>query len=295
MNHPQRPLFGAGLAMVALILFVLLDATAKHLSSRYPVPLLIWARYTVHLALMLVLLAPRLGHRLYRTRRPALHLLRAGLLLGTSLCGLAAFNRLPLAEATAVIFASPVIVVLLARPLLGEQIGPWRSTAVVMGFAGVLLVARPGGGLGPEGIAFALAAAVFYAIYQILTRKMSRTESPVTLLFHTALTGSLAMSAALPGFDHGPAPDTREYLLFLAMGTLAATAHFLLTKAFREAPASLLSPMLYVQIVWATLFGWLVFGQVPDTVALAGMAVIGVAGILIAVDGRRSSRPGPVG
>ncbi|MCA0187797.1 MAG: DMT family transporter [Proteobacteria bacterium] len=293
MSHPQRPLLGAGLAMVALILFVLLDATAKHLSSRYPVPLLIWARYTVHLALMLILLGPRLRSRLYRTGRPLLHLLRSGLLLGTSLCGLAAFNRLPLAEATAVIFASPVIVVLLARPLLGEQIGPWRSTAVVMGFAGVLLVARPGGGLGPEGIAFALAAAVFYAVYQILTRKMSRTESPVTLLFHTALTGSVVMSAALPGFDHGPTPDARECLLFLAMGTLAASAHFLLTKAFREAPASLLSPMLYVQIVWATLFGWLVFDQVPDALALGGMAVIGIAGILIAVDGRRR-RAGPV-
>lgn len=218
MTHTQRPLLGIGLAMASLLLFVMLDVTTKHLSTRFPVPLLVWARYTVHLLLMLVMLGPTLRTRLFITRRPGLHLVRGLLLLTTSLCGVAAFQRMPLAEATAIIFASPVIVVLLARPLLREKIGALRWLAVMLGFGGVLLVARPGGGLVPEGIAFALAAAVVYALYQILTRKLSSTESPVTLLFHTALIGSTLTTAALPWMNHGPEPALPDYL---AMGPWA--------------------------------------------------------------------------
>lgn len=290
MTATQRPGLGIGLAMASLVLFVMLDTTTKHLSTRFPVPLLVWARYTVHLLLMLVILGPALRSRLFATRRPGLHLVRGLLLLATSLCGVAAFQRMPLAEATSIIFASPVIVVLLARPMLGERIGPLRWAAVLLGFGGVLLVARPGGGLASQGIALALAAAVVYALYQLLTRKMSRTESPVTLLFHTALVGCALSSAALPWIAHGPPPTPADYLAMTAMGALAATGHFLLTRAFREAPASLLSPLLYVQLLWATLFGWLVFGQLPDPVALGGMVVIGLAGVLIALDSRRTAR-----
>lgn len=287
MNAPQRPLLGIGLAMIALVLFVTLDVINKHLSARFPVPLLVWARYTVHLLLMLVFLGPSLRGRLFVTRRHGLHAARAVLLLATSLGGVAAFKLMPLAEATAIIFASPLIVVLLARPLLGESIGRLRQIAVVLGFGGVLLVARPGSGLVPEGVVFALGAAVAYALYQILTRKLSPTETPVTLLFYSALIGCAGMTAAMPWIDHGPTPTGLEYALMGAMGLLAGGAHFLLNRAFREAPASLLSPMLYVQLVWATLFGWLAFGQLPDGVALGGMLVIGVAGALIAIDSRR--------
>lgn len=291
MNHPQRPLLGIGLAMASLLLFVMLDVTTKHLSTRFPVPLLVWARYTVHLLLMLVMLGPALRSRLFATRRPGLHLVRGLLLLATSLCGVAAFQRMPLAEATAIIFASPVIVVLLARPILHENISGLRWLAVLLGFGGVLLVARPGGGLVPEGIAFALGAAVVYALYQILTRKLSNTESPVTLLFHTALIGSALTTAALPWMNHGPEPTLPDYLAMATMGVLAGCGHFLLTRAFREAPASLLSPLLYVQLLWATLFGWLAFDQLPDRIALGGMLVIGTAGVLIAIDSRRLTHP----
>ncbi|MDD3353502.1 DMT family transporter [Zoogloea sp.] len=290
MNAPQRPLRGIGLAMIALVLFVTLDVTAKHLSNRFPVPLLIWARYTVHLLLMVVILGPRLGRRLIATRRPLAHTMRALLLLCTSLFGLSAFQRMPLAEATAIIFASPVIVVLLARPMLGESIGRLRQIAVALGFGGVLLVARPGSGLVLEGVLYALACALMYALYQIQTRKLSPTESPATLLFHTALTGSLLMSCALPWMDSDVALQGLDPVLFAAMGALAAIAHFLLTHAFRDAPASLLSPMLYMQLVWAALFGWLFFGQTPDGIGAIGMGVIGVAGVLIALDGHRLSR-----
>ena len=276
----------------AVACFSVSEAIIKWLASRYPVPLLIWARYTVHCLLMVLVLGPSQRGRLLATGRPALHVLRAGLLLATSLCGLSAFQRLPLAEATAIAFCSPLIVTLLARPLLGERVGPARWVAVLVGFAGVMLVARPGSGLVPDGVLFAFATAVVYALYQILTRKLSSTESPVTLLFHTALIGSTLTTAALPWMNHGPEPALPDYLAMGAMGVLAGCGHFLLTRAFREAPASLLSPLLYVQLLWATLFGWLIFDQLPDQVALGGMLVIGTAGVLIAIDSRRLARAG---
>lgn len=290
MHAPQHPARGVAFAMVSLVLFVSLDVTSKYLAQRYPVPLLIWARYTVHCLLMVLILGPSQRGRLLATGRPALHVLRAGLLLATSLCGLSAFQRLPLAEATAIAFCSPLIVTLLARPLLGERVGPARWVAVLVGFAGVMLVARPGSGLVAEGVLFAFATAVVYALYQLLTRKMAATERPLTLLFYTALVGSSATSLALPWMDHGPSPTQAELPLFLAMGTLAGLGHFCLTRAFREAPASLLSPLLYGQLFWATLFGWAVFGQFPDHLALSGMLAIGASGVLIAVDSRRGAR-----
>lgn len=282
-----RPGLGIALAMASLVLFVMLDVTTKRLATHFPVPFLVWARYSVHLLLMLVLLAPSLRGRLFQTARPALHVLRGTLLLATSLCGVAAFKRLPLAEATAIIFASPVIVVLLARPLLGEVISASRWVAVFLGFAGVLLVARPGSGLESGGVGFALAAALVYALYQILTRRLAPSERPVTLLFYTALVGCGATTLALPWMDAAPTPAPADYGPICAMGALAACGHFLLTRAFREAPASTLSPLLYVQLLWAALFGWLAFDQLPDGLAQAGMGVIGLAGVIIAVDSRR--------
>lgn len=286
---PQRPLLGIVLALLAVVLFSTLDVSTKYLSQRFPVPLLVWARYTVHLLLMVVFLGPRLRSRLFVTRHPMQHVLRSILLLITSLGGVAAFQRMPLAETTAIIFASPVIVVLLARPFLGERIGALRWLAVLLGFGGVLMVARPGSGLVADGVIYALVSAVAYALYQLLTRRMAATESPVTLLFYTALIGCGAMSLVIPWLDHGPTPSGTDYTMMALVGLLAGSGHFLLTRAFREAPASLLSPMLYGQLLWSMLFGWLVFAHLPDAIALAGMLVIGTAGVLIAVDSQRRS------
>lgn len=282
-SHPAR---GIALLLLATVFFVLLDATAKHLARQWPVPLLVWVRYTTHCALMLLLLGPRLGHRLLATGQPARQILRALLLLGTTLCIMTALGQMPLAETTAVAFAAPVIVVILARPLLGERISPARWVAVAIGFAGVLLIARPGGGLSPAGLAWAGAGAVFLALYQLLTRQLSAGENPLTMLFYTALVGTLAMTPWLPWVWGGPRPEGLELALLLAMGAFGGTGHFLLIRAFREAPASLLSPITYAQIPVATLFGWAVFQHTPTPGAFVGMGVIAVAGVLLAWDSR---------
>jgi len=287
-EHPDAPMLKAVLMLLgAVTLFVLLDASATHLGKTYPVPMLVWARYTVHCLLMVIFLAPSMRLRLISTTRPRRQVLRALCLLGTTFFGMAAFIRMPLAETTAIIFLSPLIVTVLAGPVLGERIGALRWAAAIGGFIGVLLIARPGSGLSPEGIVFALGAAVMYAAYQIQTRQLSSTENPVTMLFYTALIGSIAMSLALPWIWDGPLPGWIDGLLIVCLGALGGVGHYLLIRAFREAPASVLSPILYAQLVIATLVGALLFGHIPDLPALVGILIIASAGAAIALDSRR--------
>ncbi len=277
------PLQGTLLLLTALLFFAALDATAKHLSAFVAVPLLVWARYLVHLLIMLVAVAPSLGRQLIVTRRPWLMSLRGLTLVAVTLLGQLALKTLPLAETTALVFVSPLLVALFAAPLLGEQVRMRTWLAPIAGFAGVLLIARPGGSLAGAGVAYALGAALSYAAYQILTRKLAATEHPLRLLFYTALLGTLAMSPVLPVFWHGQWPTPTQGLLIVSLGVYGGVGHFLLIRAFRESPASLLAPLLYSQLVWATLLGWLVFDHFPDLPAIAGMLVIGAAGLSLAI------------
>jgi drug/metabolite transporter (DMT)-like permease len=278
---------GVALFLVALLLFATLDATAKHLAATYPVPMLVWARYTFHFLLMLVLLGPSLRSRLVYTRRPVTQVARALLLVATTGFGIAALDRMPLAETTAIVFVTPLLVTLLAVPLLGERVDAARLLAVLTGFAGALLIARPGGSLSAAGVGLALTAAASYSGYQILTRKMAPLESAVTMVFYTALVGAVVMSLALPWYWGGPLPDTVDALLIGSLGIYGGTGHFLLTRAFRVAPASTLSPLLYVQLLWATALGYLVFGQMPDAWNAAGMAIVAGSGLFVALGERR--------
>jgi drug/metabolite transporter (DMT)-like permease len=278
---------GVLLCLGALFLFSALDATAKHLSAFLAVPLLVWARYLVHLLIMVATVLPRQGRHLVATGRPWLMALRGVTLAGVTLLGQFALYALPLAETTALIFVAPLLVALLAGPLLGEQVGRRTWFATVAGFAGVLLIARPGGSLAAVGVACALAAALCYAAYQILTRKLVASEPPLRLLFHTALFGTLVMSPAVPIFWDGRLPTVGQGLLVVSLGIYGGLGHFLLIRAFAETPASLLSPLLYVQLVWAALLGWLIFDQLPDLPAIFGMLIIGASGLSLALRRQR--------
>lgn len=292
MAHPvsaQHPLRGIALFMLALMMFASLDATSKYLTAFFAVPLLVWARYLVHFVIMLVFVAPSMRAELVRSTRPGLQIVRALALLAVTGCGMAAFRLMPLAEATSVIFLAPLLVTLLAGPFLGERIGRGRWLAVCIGFCGVLLVVRPGTDLNLVGILWALGGAFFYAIYQILTRKLSHAEHPMRQLFYTALVGTLVMSAALPWIWQHAAPSPWHWLLIATLGLYGGFGHFLLIHAFHLAPASTLTPFTYVQLIWAALLGWLVFGNVPDALTAAGMAVIAASGLWLALGERRKS------
>ena len=278
---------GAAYFATALFLFACLDSTVKYLTAHYPVPLVAWLRYAGQFLLMTALLAPRQGRTLLSAQRPRLVALRSLCLVLLTLLMNSALHRLPLAEATALSFAAPLLVVLLAQPLLQERVGLARGVAVLVGFGGVLLIARPGGELDVLGVVLALLAAVSNTGYQLLSRVLSGTERPVNLLYSSALFGTVAFGLLLPWAWAGPVPSALYTLLFLSLGVTGGLGHLFFTLAFREAPASFLAPISYLQLVWAGLLGWLVFGQLPDPLTLSGMAVVTAAGVAVALRGQR--------
>lgn len=283
----QHPLRGVFLLVNALFFFAALDATAKYLTQFFSIPMLVWARYLVHCLLMLVFLGPRLGRRLIATHRPVRQVVRGLLLVCCTAFGFAALMRMPLAETTAIAFTAPLIVAILAGPWLQERLSGDRWLAILAGFAGVILIARPGTAVTFDGAAFALLAASCYAIYQILTRQLAATDSTLTMLFYTALVGAVSMSLFLPWFWRGPMPNAGEATLIAALGILGGCGHFLLTHAFRHAPASTLSPFIYIQLVWATLLGAILFDHLPDALTLVGSSIIVTSGLYLGIAARR--------
>lgn len=277
------------LMLGATLCFAGLDANAKHLAQTYPVPMLVWARYTFHCLLMLVTLAPTMGRRLVATTRPLAQITRALMLVCVTGFAMAGFARMPLGESTAFLFINPLLVAALSALVLGERVGAGRWAAVAVGFAGALLIARPGGALDGEGLVWLALAATAYAIYQIQTRQLSPGENVLTMLFYTALVGTVGMTLAAPLYWGGPTPGPADALAICALGLFGGIGHLMLTRAFRDAPASLLSPLLYVQLIWATLLGALFYDHWPDALSIAGMAIIAAASLWLAltVQGRR--------
>ena len=277
---------GILLIMSAVFLFSSMDTLAKHVLRSYPLAPLVFARYTVHSALMLALLAPRMGFDLVRTRRLGLQVTRGLLLVGSTTLFYLALRYLPLAEAAAISFVAPVMVTALSGPLLGEQVNARRWTAVSLGFIGVLVIIRPGGGLLTPASVLPLVTALLFALYQIMTRKLAGRESAFTTLFFTALVGTVASSLALP--FTWKAPTAAEAGSMVAIGCLGALGHFLLIRAVEVASPTALAPFVYTQLIWSTLLAFIAFGEFPDPVSLLGMLVIVAAGLL-AIDWRRTN------
>ena len=281
---------GVLLFAAALLFFATMDTTTKTLSAQYGVPLIVAVRYLANLSLMAAVLGPSQGRRLVQTRRTGLVLLRGLALALASFTFALALKRMPVAETTAITFLMPILVVLVAGPLLKERIGPLGWTAAAVGFGGVLLIVRPGSGLDAIGVGFALLNVLAGLAYQLLSRHLAGTESTFVMLFMTALVGSLLFGATLPWSLDGPAPTLWQAVMFLSLGVTGGMGHYLLTSSYRYAPASLLAPVQYLQLVWAGLLGWLVFGHIPDALTGLGMAVVAASGIMVALRSRRSPR-----
>ena len=286
--HEHHPIRGALLCVMAVALFACMDTVTKYLSQTHPVPLIVAARYLGNLLLMVGFIVPRHGRRMIRTRRTGLVWVRALCLALASLLIGFALQRMPVAETTAILFLSPILLTIVAGPLLNERVGAVGWLATLAGFAGVMLIARPGSGLVTVGVLFALGAVATNLGYQFLSRVLSASESTFALLFYTALTGSILYGIAVPWFLEDRAPTLLEAALFASLGVFGGVGHYLFTAAFRFAPASLLAPLNYVQLLWAGLLGWVVFGHVPGAVSLLGMALIAGSGVLVAL---KTGRP----
>ncbi len=279
----ERALRGVALAVGAIFLFALADTVGKHLAMLYAVTLVLAVRYTINLALITVIMWPRHGAALWHANRPALMILRGLCLALASISLLLALRVMPVGEAIAIIYISPFAVVLLADRLLGEKVSMIGWLGAIGGFIGILLIIRPGSGLDPWGVALTLLNAACATCYILLTRILTRTEATMSMLFHTALVGAVIFSLLAVFSLDGRVPVLRDAGLMLALGALAAAGHLMFTSAYREASASLLAPVTYMQIVFAAILGWVVFDHVPDGWALTGMSMIILSGVLVAV------------
>jgi drug/metabolite transporter (DMT)-like permease len=274
------PLSAVLLIVVASACFTSVDVTVKHLSQRYPVPLLVWARWGVQTLLMLAILGPRLRWNLVRTQKLPMHILRGAVLVGSGTCFFSALKYLPIAEATALNYMSPILVTLMAGWLLGERLTRPRWAFVVTGFVGMLLIVRPGTEVLHPAALFALVAAALYATFQILTRKMAG-EGLMVLLFFPSLVGTVLSSAAVPFFHYNAWYPIADVLLFVVIGIMGFVGHLLFIRAFQVASASAIAPFTYMQLVWSTFAGWLVFGSFPDAWTLSGIVVIAGSGVVL--------------
>lgn len=280
--HKQRRhrMIGIALMCGAVASFAVLDAAAKYLNGHMDTLQVVWARYASAFVLTLIISNPMTHPGLMRTGRPVLQLLRSALLLGSTLFNFLAFRYLQLDQALSILFSTPFIVAILAGPFLGEWIGWRRWLAILVGFAGVLLVTRPGHGGIHWAALYSVASALCYSVYIIATRVLSRSDSSETTLFYSNLVGVFAMMPVLPFVWSMP---DNWFLIFLmaVFGAFGSFGHYLLIVGHRLAPASILAPFMYTQLVWAVLLGFLIFGDVPNNWTLAGAAVVVASGLYL--------------
>ena len=280
---PRRsaPMLGIGMTVLAIGLFAGMDTIGKSLMATYPFQQVVWARYVFQFALMLLFL-PWLGlPGLLRTRRYGLQIGRGLLLLLATWCMYAAIRVVPLADAYTITFVAPLLVTALSVPLLKERVGWRRWGAVVVGFIGVVIVIRPGFGEVPWQLLLPLVTAACFALYQILTRLISvdPDETPFVMLFYLAWVGAAVMTLVGPFYWQPVAPADWPWLI--AIGGLGAVGHLILIRALVVAPASLIAPFTYSQIIWALIAGYFVFGDLPDVWMLLGCTVIVASGLFV--------------
>ena len=279
-GEQRRRLIGIALMIGAVACFACLDATAKWVNRSTDPIQTAAVRYLGSFLLVGAFFNPWTRTRILRTRRPWLQCARALCLVFATVCAFFALSFLRLTEVTSITFAAPLLVALLAGPLLGERIGARRLTAVLVGFAGVLVVTRPAsGGLHPAAL-LAVAAACANALYSIATRFVAAYDPPETTLLYTGLVGSAVFVPVVPFVWVSPS-SALGWALLAALGAFGALGHWVLILAHKRAPASVLAPFFYAQLLWATVLGFLVFGEVPDRWTLIGGAIVITSGLYL--------------
>jgi len=264
--------------LVTAFFFVCVHATGKYLLTRYPLVQVVWGRYIFHLILALLILAPRL-FEVIRSGNLRLQLLRSAFMLGSTTFYFAGVQYLPLTEANAINFLTPILVVILAQPILGEHVGLQRWIGVVIGFFGAMIIIRPGSGLMDVAAGIIMLSALCNACYQLSTRKIGAIDDPLTTVLYTALVGSVGASLVVP-FNWEPM-DIEGWSLMIAIGAFALIGHFALIKAYRLATAPTIAPFGYSILLWSVLFGYILFNQLPDLWTLFGATIIVIGGITI--------------
>ena len=271
---------GIALYSLAMLLFAGTDACAKYAGQFVPVMEVVWVRFLVQVVLAVLVFQPWRAIALYKTRRPVLQFMRGMFLAGSTIFNFLAIHQLQLDQTMSIGFSAPFITAALAGPLLGEWAGPRRWAAILVGFAGVLIITMPGFGTLKPAIFLSLAAAFSNAFYILSTRLLTRTESSAGLLLYSALIPMLVLSPiSVPTITAPP-----SWLIGLCMfltGALAFIGHWCLVQAHRQTAVPVLAPFMYTGLIWMILLGYLVFGDKPEPRTLVGASIIIASGLYL--------------
>lgn len=278
---------GIALLSMATLCFSVLDTTAKWLVQGLPVVQVVWLRFATHVLVMGLLLAPRHGRRMWRMHSPRLQILRGAVLAAITGLNFWALHHLQLAETGSIQFSAPIWIALLSAWWLGERLDARRWAAILCGFAGVLLVIRPGTQAFHPAILLSMTSATLFAGFSLLTRRMAATETPESMQLLSAVAASVLLAPMALWQWQAPA-SPGVWGLILLCGLVGGVGHQCMAMAHRHASAAVLGPFLYQQILYMALGGWLVFNQVPDVFVGAGAVVVAGSGLsLLALEVRR--------
>jgi drug/metabolite transporter (DMT)-like permease len=280
---------GIVLFLAAGVCFTILDVIAKYLSRDYSIVQIAWARYVFAIVAVMALLPKAHRRRPFVSAKPLLQTVRAALLVLVTLMFFLAVSYLPLADVTSVGFATPLIVTALGALLLRETVGPRRWAAVIIGFCGVLIIVRPTGTI-HWAVFVTLAMAAGNAVFQLMTRMLSRHDSPHVAASYVAFVGGIGLTLIVPFV--WKSPDLFGWVLHVAIGLAAGVGHYALASAFNQAPASTLAPFAYIQLVWITAGGLIVFGDFPDFWTIVGAGIVVASGIYIFYREAKRREPG---
>lgn len=290
----QRPLFGIASFLLSLLFLTTLDGMGKWIMA-VGVPLLVfcWFRYAIHLLLLLAIVVPSRGLKVFRSNMPKLQCLRAAAMLGSALSFFTSLSYLPQAEATALIFIAPLLMLSIAPWILKEPTRKSRWIAAAVGLIGVLVVIRPSAGLPTMGVVMGLLTACLFTAQHVLSRMLAHDSSFTTVLWSGAI-GTASLTLCLPFV----LPDALailqslsvwNWIILLMCGVAGGLGHLLQIQSYRYAPASLLAPFIYVQITFAATLGWLIWSHLPDATTWMGIGIICASGIVNSlVEWRRS-------
>jgi drug/metabolite transporter (DMT)-like permease len=271
---------GILLIVGATLCFSVLDASAKWLVQSLPVMQVVWLRFVSHVLLMALILAPRHGRTMAHMKSPGLQALRGALLASMTALNFFALQYLQLAETAAIQFSVPILIALLSAWWLHEKLDARRWVAIVGGFAGVMLVIRPGSQAFHPAILLCAGNAVLLAVFNMLTRRMAASETPESMQLLSAAMAALLLAPF--GLAQWQTPASApQWMALLLCGLTGGVGHLFVAMAHRYASAAVLGPFLYQQILYMALWGWLVFKQVPDAFVIAGALVVVVSGLYL--------------
>ncbi len=271
----------------AVLCFIVMNTMVRYLGrAGYPVPEIVWARYLSHLLLIMAFF-PRRITTLLVSKRKAMQVFRSVLVLAATVCMFFAVREMPLADAVALSFSTPLFAVGLSVLILRERVGLRRWGAVAVGFAGMLIIIRPGAGTLQWAALLPIAMALFYATDQIVTRMIRDAADALNALFYTALVGAIAASLVVPFFWRTPGPI--DALMLVGTGFLGGLGHYAVILAYQRAEVSAVAPFAYTELIWAAILGFMVFGDLPDRWTFVGAGIIVASGLYVLYRERRAA------